>query len=60
MCQQCYQSVAVYHAKIKPTILCRSVNPNIFSNASYIEAYRHINVKIYWVCTLLVRKTGQG
>ena len=46
MCQQCYQGVVVYHVEMKTAILCRSVNPNILSNVSYIE-YRHNKVKIY-------------
>ena len=59
MCQQCYQCGVVYTAKMEITILRRSVNPNNLSNVSYIEAYRHINVKMYWVSTLLVRKAAQ-
>ena len=39
MCQECYQGVVSYHAKMKTPILCGSVNPNILSNVSYIEAY---------------------
>ena len=47
------------YAKMKTTILCQSVNLNILSNVSYIEVYRHINVKMYWVCTLLVCEIAQ-
>ena len=47
------------YAKMKTTILCQSVNLNILSNESYIEVYRHINVKMYWVCALLVCEIAQ-
>ena len=52
MCHQCYHGVAVYTAKMKPTFLCRNINPNIASSVSYIEALKMQRVRV-----LLVSKT---
>ena len=46
MGQQYYQGVAVYHAKMKTTILCRNLNPDIlmYHTLKLLTTYQGKNV----------------